>query len=151
MRATGATLIGIGVDTVEIERIALVASRHPRFAGRVLSEAERARFECFRSEARRASFLAGRFAAKEAVMKSLGVGMGRLRWRDISVISGPTGKPEVRLSGTALKVAREQGVTRMHVSISHGREIALASAIAAAVDSEDDGEGRGGSGGKGRP
>lgn len=121
---------GVGVDVVEVERIARAAARHPRFAARILSEAELRRFGSFRGQERRTSFLAGRFAAKEAVMKALGQGMGRVRWRDVAVINGPTGKPEAFLADTALRAAGRLGVTKVLVSVSHSRQTAVAVAVA---------------------
>lgn len=124
--------VGVGIDIVEIARVARAAARHPRFAARILNEAELSRFEALRGSERRTGFLAGRFAAKEAVMKALGQGMGRVRWRDIAIMNSPTGKPEARLVGTASRVAGEQGVTRILVSLAHGREAAVAVAVALA-------------------
>jgi holo-[acyl-carrier protein] synthase len=78
-----------------------------------------------------AAFFAGRFAAKEAVVKALGTGfVDDIAWTDVEILRQPTGVPNVHLSGGALAVAQSLGVTRWLVSISHDESHAVASAIA---------------------
>jgi holo-[acyl-carrier protein] synthase len=111
-----------GVDLVEVARIAeLLGAYDERFRRRVFTEAELV--VC----GDRPERLAARFAAKEAVSKALGTGIGRVRWRDIEVLRGPTGEPELVLSGAAAKVAAELGLRRWAISLSHagGQAIAL--------------------------
>ena len=122
--------MGLGVDVVEIDRIGAALARHgPRFLQRVYTPAEAQR--CGRRRhGQREACLAGRFAAKEAVMKALGSGNKGVGFREIEVTSHPSGRPGVLLSGRALERARRLGVEELSVSISHGREVAVAVAIA---------------------
>lgn len=114
-----------GIDVIEIERIARAIERWgDRFLHRVYTPAEIAHCRG------RAQSLAGRFAAKEAASKALGVGIRGLSWRDIEVVRGPRGKPVMRLHGKAARLAAAQGLTAFEVSISHSRTVALASVIA---------------------
>lgn len=113
----------VGVDVIEIARIQRVVTRHAEgMRRRVYTELEWR--QCHRSVAS----LAGRFAAKEAVMKALGV--GGMPFRDIEIARLPSGKPEVRLTGRMQRRAERLGVTALHISISHSRENAVAVAIA---------------------
>jgi holo-[acyl-carrier protein] synthase len=77
--------------------------------------------------------LAGRFAAKEAVMKLVGTGWrGKIAWTDIEVVNTETGQPEVKLSGEVKKIADKLGITQISVSITHTANFAIASAVALA-------------------
>jgi holo-[acyl-carrier protein] synthase len=113
----------VGVDIVEIARVRRALERHEEgFRRRVYTELEwRQCGDSFQS-------LAGRFAAKEAVMKSLGV--GGMAFRDIEIFRSPSGKPEVRLSGRMERRAARLGVARISVTISHSRDNAVAVALA---------------------
>jgi holo-[acyl-carrier protein] synthase len=73
---------------------------------------------------------AARFAAKEAVMKAMGVGMGACKWREIEVAKARSGAPSVRLHGGALALANERGVTRWHLTLTHTAHLAEAIAVA---------------------
>jgi holo-[acyl-carrier protein] synthase len=118
-----------GVDIIEIERIAGTLARfNGRFLDRIYTTAEQ------RYCGHRVERLAGRFAAKEAVSKALGVGIRRLSWRDIEVLPNPSGKPEVVLHGRAWQVAQQHGIVGLSLSISHSRELAIAYAIAWRVE-----------------
>jgi holo-[acyl-carrier protein] synthase len=119
-------MIRNGVDLVEISRFENLDSKiFARFVERVYTDAERIicenRFIC----------LAGRFAAKEAVSKALGTGIGIIRWKDIEILKGELGEPILILHNKALEIANENKLTQWSVSISHGREIAVAFVIAA--------------------
>lgn len=117
--------LSTGVDLIELERIASTLSRFDqRFLDRVYTAAEQ------RYCRGRVERLAGRFAAKEAVSKALGVGIRRLSWRDIEVLPDVRGKPEVLLHGRARAVAELAGITGLAVSISHSRSNAIASVVA---------------------
>ena len=122
-------IIGHGVDLVEVSRIAGMIERHAeRFLARVFTPAEAAHSEGRKG---RAEHLAGRFAAKEAVLKALGTGWANgIAWTDIEVVVLPTGAPTVRLSNHAAALAQKQGVKAWHLSISHTADHAMASAIA---------------------
>ena len=80
---------------------------------------------------RSAEHLAARFAAKEAVLKALGSGLGqRMRWTDVEIVTGVLGRPMVRLHGAVEAFARRCGVTDVDVSLSHTAEVAVAHALA---------------------
>ncbi len=118
-------IVGLGVDLAEIDRVARVLGRYPRFAERCFTIHERDYAYRFTSPERR---LAARFAGKEAVMKSLGTGWRRIRWTDIEITGG--GKPTVRLSGTAARRAAMLGVTEVLITITHTDSSALVMAVA---------------------
>lgn len=121
-------ILGIGQDLIDIERVASLLERYPRFAERCFTEHEQAYASRFTFPARR---FAARFAGKEAVMKSMGTGYRRIRWTDIEITGG--GKPTVRLSGTALARAEVLGVEEIHVSITHTDDTAMVLAVAEGV------------------
>ena len=114
----------LGLDIVRVDRIRAALGRFgDRFVGRVLTPAE-ARYVRGRPET-----FAGRWAAKEAVSKVLGLGVRGIGWRDIEIERLPTGQPAVRLHGRAAARADQLGVERVAVSITHEREYALAIAF----------------------
>ena len=114
---------GIGIDLIEIRRLERALERRPRLAERLFTEEELA---YARARARPGRHLAARFAAKEAVVKALGLrGLGL---REIEVVAGEP--PRVRLSGAAAEAARERGL-EVGISLSHSRELATAVAVAA--------------------
>lgn len=112
---------GVGIDLLEIARLERALERRPRLAERVFSEAERAYAAARRRPGRH---LAARFAAKEAVVKALGLGDG-FGLRDVEVLAGEP--PRVRLSGRAAKAA---GRASVEISLTHSRDFAAAVAIA---------------------
>ena len=113
---------------VDCARLARSISRHGRrFLERVFTPAERAYCE---KRKRRIEHLAGRFAAKEAVLKVLGTGWrGGIAWTDIEVRNDPLGRPEVLLSGRCRELADEMGLDQVLISITHTETHAVASAI----------------------
>ena len=114
----------LGIDIIKVERIRATLERFgPRFSGRVLTEAEQ-RYVRDRPET-----MAGRWAAKEAVSKVLGLGVRGIGWRDIEVERLPTGQPAIRLHGRAAARAEQLGMGRIAVSISHESEYAVAIAF----------------------
>lgn len=121
-------MIGLGLDAVEVDRFRRVLARTPGIAERLFTEGERAYGDRFADPAPR---LAARFAAKEATMKALGVGLGAFDFRDVEVCSAPGGQPSLRLTGRALALAGERGVTSFRVSITHTD--AMAEAVVAAL------------------
>jgi holo-[acyl-carrier protein] synthase len=123
-------VVALGLDLVRVERIeATFARRGERFLERVFTDGERA--YCDRRARRRFVHYAGRFAVKEAVMKVLGTGWARgVRWRDIEVTRRPGEAPEVVLHGRAAEVARERGMARVHITITHDAGLAAAVAVA---------------------
>ncbi len=118
-------ILGLGVDLADIERVADVLEKYPRFAERCFTPHEREYASKFAKPARR---YAARFAGKEAVMKSLGTGWRRLRWTDVEITGG--GKPTVRLFGDAAKRAEMMGVSEILVTITHTDTTALVMAVA---------------------
>jgi holo-[acyl-carrier protein] synthase len=121
-------IIAIGVDLVEINRIEEVFTRRgDRFRKRVFTEGEIS--YCERRASKLASY-AARFAAKEAVMKALGTGWSEgVGWKDIEVVSSPTGAPTIQLHRNALERMREIGATRVLVSLTHSGELAIAQIV----------------------
>jgi holo-[acyl-carrier protein] synthase len=122
------SIVGIGVDLVSIDRVRAITERwQDRFLHRIYSEAERR--DCFRRAMPYAS-LAGRFAAKEAILKALGIGWtAGVRWQDVQVINDANGKPVARVDGRVRTLIQNAGVTRIHVSLSHDADYAIAQAI----------------------
>ena len=132
-------IIGHGIDIVETARIRASVKEHgERFLDRVYTPLEQA--YCSRNPKRYYEHLAGRFAAKEAILKVLGTGWrGGIAWTDMEILPEPSGQPKVQLTGECLKIAERLGITRWHISISHIETHATASAIGLAkkaVDSE---------------
>lgn len=117
-----------GVDLVDCQRLAEAIERHgQRFLDRVYTPHELAYCE---GKKRRLEHLAGRFAAKEAVLKVLGTGWREgIAWTDIEVRNDPAGKPEIALTGRCAELAGEMGLDRILISISHIATHAIASAI----------------------
>jgi holo-[acyl-carrier protein] synthase len=122
-------IIGIGTDIIECLRIAQMIDRHGElFIRRVYTDHEIA--YCSTKKAATQHY-AGRWAAKEAVLKALGTGWVRgISWRDVEVRHKPGGAPTVALRGGAKEVLERSGITHMHISISHCRSHAIAYAIA---------------------
>ena len=121
-------MIGIGIDAVEIERFRVVLGRTPGVAGRLFTDAEQAYGRQARDPVPR---LAARFAAKEAAMKALGVGIGAFRFRDVEVVKEPSGAPSLKLTGAAAELARRLGVQALKLSITHS--VTMAEAVVAAL------------------
>ncbi len=117
-----------GIDLVECSRIARMLERHGRrFLHRVLTEAERARAAQFQDPTQ---FVAGRWAAKEAILKMIGTGWrDGIAWTDMEVLPDKLGQPLVTLSGETRRIARRLGVERVLLSITHTKQHASASAI----------------------
>jgi holo-[acyl-carrier protein] synthase len=120
-------LIGIGIDAVEIDRFRAVLARRPAIADRLFTDGERAYGGRQRDPAPR---LAARFAAKEAVMKALGVGVGAFPFHDVEVVSDPSGAPSLVLRGGAATLAAERGVVDWRLSLTHTERVAEAVAVA---------------------
>lgn len=117
-----------GIDLVEIERIERAYSLRPQaFMKRIFTERER---EELRLRPLKPATLAGRFAAKEAVAKALGSGIGYVSWKDIEVLGAAGGKPTVNLNGRARMLADKLGIREIALSISHARHYAVAQALA---------------------
>jgi len=128
MRVHRMSVVGHGIDLIECDRIADICCKHPdRFLGRVLTDAERQYCERHKDRVPR---IAGRFAAKEAILKVLGTGWrGQIAWTDIEILNDTAGQPHVTLSGHCAQVAQQRGIARILVTISHTEKYAAASAI----------------------
>ena len=122
-------VLGHGVDITECPRMTELLDRHgDRFLKRVFTPHE---LDYCRKHKESTQHLAGRFAAKEAVLKALGTGMrGQMKWTDVQIANNDLGKPEIALAGESALVAERQGISQILVTISHTREHAVASAIA---------------------
>ena len=110
------TVLGIGIDVVDIARFGETLERTPALRERLFTETERER---------PLASLAARFAAKEALAKALGAPTG-LGWLDAEVVNAPSGDPRLDISGSVLARAKDIGVKQVHVSLSHDAGIASA-------------------------
>jgi holo-[acyl-carrier protein] synthase len=107
------TVVGVGIDAVDVERFALMLARRDGLADRLFTAVEQ------REGNGSPSRLAARFAAKEATMKALGVGLGAFGFHDVWVERESSGRPVLRLAGRALAVAESCGAARFDVSLTH--------------------------------
>lgn len=121
-------IISHGIDLVDCGRIADLLARHrERFLERMFSTRERERIDRLRDPV---PHIAGRFAAKEAILKVLGTGWrGSIAWTDMEITNDPAGAPLVALSGECARIARQRGIERILLSISHTQTQAMASAL----------------------
>jgi holo-[acyl-carrier protein] synthase len=125
-------IVAHGIDLVDCPRIEQMVQRHgERFLKRVFTDTERAYAKANRNEMEK---LAGRFAAKEAILKLMGTGWrGKIAWTDIEIINNAVGQPEVTLSGEVKAIAKGLGIAHISVSITHTANFAIASAVALAA------------------
>jgi holo-[acyl-carrier protein] synthase len=129
-------IVAHGIDLVDCPRIEEMVERHgERFINRVFTAAEQAYAEANNNKVEK---LAGRFAAKEAVLKLMGTGWrGKIAWTDIEVVNNAAGQPEVTLSGEVEKLAEKLGIKHISVSITHTANFVIASAVALTKSDED--------------
>ncbi len=122
-------ILGHGIDIVETARIRRLVEEHGQhFLDRCFTTGEQQ--YCSANPKRYYEHLAGRFAAKEAVLKVLGTGWrGKIAWTDIEVLKENSGQPKIALCGECHRIATELGIARWHISISHIETHATASAI----------------------
>jgi holo-[acyl-carrier protein] synthase len=122
--------IANGVDLIELSRIEkLLISHGSRFLNRVFTKTEQDYAN--KNKSLKTEKLAGRFAAKESVLKLIGTGWrGKIAWTDIEIVNDFFGKPIVNLSGEVKKLADETGLGEIKLSITHTKEFAIASAVA---------------------
>lgn len=123
------TFLGLGIDVVDIARLEAALRRRQRMAARLFSAEELAYTSTL---ANPGPSLAGRFAVKEAAMKTLGVGIGAVDWTDFSVSRRPGGAPDLVVRGRAAALAASRGIRAWHVSISHTDTTAAATVVAVA-------------------
>ncbi len=129
-------IVAHGIDLVDCPRIEAMVERHgKRFIERVFTATEQAYAEANKNGI---ETLAGRFAAKEAVLKLMGTGWrGKIAWTDVEVINNSSGQPEVTLSGEVEKIAGKLGIKHISVSITHTANFAIASAVALTQSNEN--------------
>jgi holo-[acyl-carrier protein] synthase len=122
------SIVGHGIDLVECSRIASVVEHHGRrFLDRVLTPAEQ---ELARRYKNPIPFIAGRWAAKEAILKMIGTGWrGKIAWTDMEILPDRQGQPHVTLTAETARIAKQKGITRVLLSITHTENHAAASAI----------------------
>lgn len=122
-------IIAHGIDLVDFPRIEELINRHSeRFINRVFTATEQAYAD---SNKNRIEKYAGRFAAKEAILKLIGTGWrGKIAWTDIEVVNNISGQPLVTLDGEVKKIAEKLGITQISISITHTANFAIASAVA---------------------
>jgi holo-[acyl-carrier protein] synthase len=123
---SGSPRVRVGIDLVEVGRLERALARRPSLAGRVFTDVERA------ASARGivTQRLAARFAAKEAAMKALGVGLGAFALRDVEVLTASDGSPSLALHGRARDRASALGVESVEVSLTHTGSLASAVVVA---------------------
>jgi len=129
-------IIAHGIDLVDFPRIEDMVNRHgERFLDRVFTAAEQSYAKANKNSIEK---LAGRFAAKEAVLKLVGTGWrGKIAWTDIEVVNTETGQPKVNLSGEVKNIADNLGISQISVSITHTANFAIASAVAITNSNEN--------------
>jgi len=128
-------IVAHGIDLVDCPRIVDMVDRHKEhFIDRVFTKGEQ---DYANSNKNRIEKLAGRFAAKEAILKLMGTGWrGKIAWTDIEVINNRMGQQVVTLSGEVEKIAKKLGIEQISVSITHTANFAIASAVALADKNE---------------
>lgn len=123
-------ILGIGTDIIEIQRIQIAVNKHGNFLNKIFTENE---IEYFKSRNMNVEVIAGNFAAKEAISKSIGTGIRNLSFLDIEVLRDDLGKPIVNLKGKILKSIEntfgDRQAYKIHVSISHSKSNAIAYAV----------------------
>jgi len=130
-------LIAHGIDLVDCPRIEQMVERHgDRFVNRVFTAAEQAYARAHKNTTEK---YAGRFAAKEAILKLIGTGWrGRIKWTDIEVTNDSAGRPEVTVTGEVKRIAEELKIAHISISITHTANFAMASAVALSRSHEDE-------------
>jgi holo-[acyl-carrier protein] synthase len=120
-------MIGIGVDVVDIDRFRRSLERTPTMRERLFTSVE---LEYVAPQADPVPSLAARFAAREAVMKSLGLGLGAFGFHEVWVERAESGAPSLAVTGAAAALAAEAGVSRWHLSLTHSDLVAVAYVVA---------------------
>jgi holo-[acyl-carrier protein] synthase len=119
--------VGVGVDLVDIDRFRRSLLRTPSMRSRLFTASE---LDDMSSRADPVPGLAARFAAREAVMKALGVGLGAFGFHDVWVLRAESGQPSLMVTGAAAELAKRAGVTSWHLSLTHSDQIAAAFVLA---------------------
>lgn len=121
-------MLGIGIDAVDIDRFRRVLQRTPKIRARVFTAAE---IDGLSARSDSAPSLAARFAAREATMKVLGVGLGAIDLHDVSITRKDSGEPQLHVTGRAHELAVAMGIAHWYVSLSHTAQVAVAVVAAA--------------------
>lgn len=119
-------ILDIGVDIIEIERVRDILESNPRFLDKIFTKNE---IDYFKSKGFKAETIAGNFAAKEAISKSIGTGIRNYNFNDIEVLRNDLGKPIVKTYNNLRQICIDYSVLEIKVSISHCKEYAVANAI----------------------
>lgn len=127
MTPSGPVVRGHGIDVVDVDRFRESLARTPSMRTRLFTERELADVA---AAADPVPSLAVRFAAREATMKAMGLGLGAFGFHDVWVERQPSGEPLLVVAGRALELATERGITRWWVSLTHTKLVAVASVIA---------------------
>ncbi|HEY7931686.1 MAG TPA: holo-ACP synthase [Acidimicrobiales bacterium] len=123
--------LSVGIDVCDVERFARVMARRPRIVERLFTERER------RDTKLKPERLAARFAAKEATLKTLKVGVGGAAWHDIEVRKLPSGAPSLHLTGRAAELANALGLATFEISLTH-TAISAAAVVVATSEVRDE-------------
>lgn len=121
-------MLGIGIDAVDIDRFRRILERTPGIRARVFTAGE---ISSVSSKFDPAPSFAARFAAREATMKVLGVGLGAFDLHDVSIVQKDSGEPQLQISGRAHELAVAKGISDWYVSLSHTAHVAVAVVAAA--------------------
>ncbi|MGX4601494.1 holo-ACP synthase [Faecalimicrobium sp. JNUCC 81] len=119
-------ILDIGVDIIEIERVRNILENNPRFLDKIFTNNE---IDYFKSKGFKAETIAGNFAAKEAISKSIGTGIRNYNFNDIEVLRNNLGKPVVKTYNNLRQICIDYNVLEIKVSISHCKEYAVANAM----------------------
>lgn len=124
-------IIAMGTDLVDIKRIEEAAKKTPKFIHRILTSRE---IQVLAARSYRSSALAASFAAKEAVSKMLGTGIGEVSWHEIEILHNKKGAPYVVLNGKAEEISIRMGIDEILISITHDKGTAFANVLGQKVD-----------------
>lgn len=124
---SGGGVKGIGVDAVDIDRFRTVLQRTPSMRERLFTQEE---LDYVAPKADPVPSLAARFAAREAVMKAMGLGLGAFGFHEVWVTRAESGAPSLCITGRALELAVDRGITRWHLSLTHTDLVAIAQVVA---------------------
>lgn len=121
------SIVGIGIDAVDVDDMRTTLARTPSFRERCFTPGERAYAEKQRDPSER---YAVRFAAKEAVMKAMGLGLGAFGFHDVEVVVAESGAPSLLFRAQALLESEARGITNWHVTLTHTKTTAIANVVA---------------------
>jgi holo-[acyl-carrier protein] synthase len=127
-------IFGIGTDIIEIKRVKKAIDRSSKLMERLFTEQE---LEYYRKKDMKAQHIAGGFSAKEAVLKALGTGLRGFKWKDIEILRSSAGKPVVKFGGNVKQFIEVNGIGAVHITISHSRGFAAATAVAELLEERE--------------